>query len=245
MRTLYVTFFILIGSLSLSAVHCKDLPKNTTKDDKVIQEERKVETFDAIGLSTSGDVKLVQGSPQKVVVEGSAGDLEKIVTVVEGGKLKLKTKPGSWHIGKITYYITVENIKNLSISGSGSIISDNAIHAESLGLEISGSGSILLADLTAISSIGSHISGSGSIKVSGKGQAKKQEIHISGSGAVISNQLQVQNAEVHISGSGNCKVAVSDRLEVKVSGSGDVYYTGKPVIEASISGSGKLKETTF
>lgn len=247
MRTMYIILFVLIGGFSLSAINCKDVTSNysSSRDDKVIQEERKVEKFDGIGLSTSGDVKLVQGTPQKVVVEGAASDVEKIETVVEGSKLKIKTKHGSWHIGKVTYYITMENVKDLSISGSGSIIADNAVSADDLTFGISGSGNILLADLKAVNNVESHISGSGSITVSGKTQAKKHEIHISGSGDVIASQLQTQDANVHISGSGNCKLAVSNRLEVRVSGSGDVYYSGKPVIDASISGSGKLKETTF
>ena len=247
MRTQYIILFVLIGSLSISAINCKDVTSNysSSRNDKVIQEERKVEKFEGIGLSGSGDVKLIQGSPQKVIVEGAAADIEKIETVVEGSKLKIKTKRGSWHIGKLTYYITTENVKDLSISGSGSIIADNSIIADGLALSISGSGNILLADLKAVNEVESHISGSGSITVSGKTQAKKHEIHISGSGDVFASQLQTQDADVHVSGSGNCKLVVSNRLEVRVSGSGDVYYSGKPIIDASISGSGKLKETTF
>jgi len=247
MRTAYILLFALIGSVSLSAINCKDLTINysSSRDDKVIQEERKVGTFDGIGLSTSGDVKLIQGSPQKVVLEGAPSDLEKIETEVDGSKLKIKTKHGSWHIGKVTYYITMENIKELSISGSGSIIADNAVSVHDVSLSISGSGNILLADVKTANNIESHISGSGSITVSGNTQAKKHEIHISGSGDVIASKLQAEAADVHISGSGNCKLAVSGRLEVRVSGSGDVYYSGKPVVDASISGSGKLKETTF
>lgn len=247
MRTFYILLLFISGTLSLSAINCKDVTSNTfsTKDDKVIQEERKVSSFDGIGLSTSGDVKLVQGSPQKVVLEGAASDLEKIETVVEGSKLKIRTKSGTWHVGKVTYYITVENIKELSISGSGSIVADQAVKLSDASFHISGSGNIHLANVKTADNLESHISGSGSITLAGDASSKRHEVHISGSGDVLAGKLQVQEGDIHISGSGNCKMAVSGKLQVRVSGSGDVYYSGKPVIDASISGSGKLRETTF
>lgn len=248
MRTLYIVMLVIIGVVSMSAINCKDVGNNTyssTRDDKVIQEERKVETFTGIGLTTSGNVILVQGSPQKVVVEGAASDVEKIVTEVEGRKLKLKTKPGSWRMGKVTFYITMENIDDLSISGSGSIKAEGTVNAGDLDLGISGSGDIYLADLKSANNVNTHISGSGTIKLAGRTQAKKLEVHNSGSGDIYASELQVQDANIRISGSGNCKVNVTGRLEVRVSGSGSVYYTGRPVIDASVSGSGKVKEMSM
>jgi len=247
MKKKYSFLIVLAVSVSLSVVNCRNVThtSSNTADDKVISDERTVGPFEGIGLAASADIKLVQGSPQKVVVEGAAEDVEKIVTEVEGSKLKITTKHGTWHLGKVTCLITMENIKELSISGSGSIMAEKAISVNDLELGISGSGDITLADVTRAAEVESHISGSGTITLSGKAEAKKHEVHISGSGDVKSEKFHAQDAEVHISGSGNCNLAVSGKLQVRVSGSGDVYYTGKPVIDASISGSGKLKETTF
>lgn len=240
MRTIYITLFILIGAFSLSAINCNVSTSSSQQDDKTTKKEvRTVEKFDGIGLGISADVKLTQGSPQNVTIEGSAKDLEKIVTELDGSTLKIGTKPGSWHVNKVTIYITMESVKNLQLSGSGSIVAQNAITADNLELHISGSGSLEIADLKA-ANINSHVSGSGSIKLSGKG-SEKHEVNISGSGDVIANELSTKDVDIHISGSGDCKVNATDKLVARVSGSGDVYYSGKPQIDANVSGSGKIK----
>jgi hypothetical protein len=245
MRTTYIAI-ILIGTLSLTAFNCNiSTSSSSRQDDKFKKDVRTVEKFDGIGLGISADVKLTQGSPQNVTIEGNANDLEKIITEIDGSTLKIRSKPGSWHMNKVTVYITMESVKNLHISGSGSVIAQNTISTDNLDLHISGSGSLEISDLKA-GSISSHISGSGKIKLSGKSAAtQRHEIHISGSGDVLASELLTQNVDVHISGSGNCKINASTKLSARVSGSGDVYYSGKPLIDASVSGSGKIKEMSL
>ena len=243
MRTTYIAI-ILIGTLSLTAFNCNvSTSSSSRQDDKFKKDVRTVEKFDGIALGISADVKLTQGSPQSITIEGNANDLEKIITETDGSTLKIRAKPGSWHMNKVTVYITMESVKNLHISGSGSVIAQNTISTDNLELHISGSGSLEISDLKA-GSISSHISGSGKIKLSGK-SAERHEIHISGSGDVLANELLTQNVDVHISGSGNCKINASTKLSARVSGSGDVYYSGKPLIDASVSGSGKIKEMSL
>jgi hypothetical protein len=243
MKKFYIILFVLIGTVSLSAINCNISSSYSHQDDGSIKKEvRTVDKFDGIDLATSADIKLTQGSPQSVTLEGRAKDLEKIVTEIKGSNLRIDTKSGSWNVKKITIYITVENINELHISGSGSIVAQNQINTNNLSLHISGSGSLEIGDLKALN-INSHISGSGSVKLSGKSaEVKQHEVHISGSGDVVANELQTQTVDVHISGSGGCKVNASDKLVARISGSGCVYYSGKPVIDASVSGSGKVKE---
>ncbi|HEX2936805.1 MAG TPA: head GIN domain-containing protein [Bacteroidales bacterium] len=206
------------------------------------REVRNVDKFSAIGLSVSADVYVTQGSPQKVELEGAASDLEKIVTEVDGNKLKIKTQPGTWHVGKVKAYITVENINSLSVSGSGSLFIEKSLETDELNLAVSGSGSIDVKNLKA-NSIESAISGSGEIRLSGGGKVvESQRIAISGSGDLYAESLETRDAEVHVSGSGECKLFVSGKLDASVSGSGDVYYKGEAVVKAHVSGSGKVRK---
>lgn len=249
MRTIYIILCVLIATVSLSAINCdydtsssKSFSRDNKEDKTVKKEERTVEKFNAVGMGISADVKLTQGSPQSLVIEGAVKDLEKIITETDGSTLKIKSKPGSWHVGKVTVYITMEEVKELKISGSGSIVANSAVNTDELYMSVSGSGSINISELTA-AILHSHISGSGSIDLAGKGaETKSHDIHISGSGDLSVPELPTQDINVHISGSGNCKVMASNKLTARVSGSGDVYYKGKPVVDAKVSGSGKIKE---
>lgn len=216
--------------------------ENSSGSQENTKETRNVEKFSAIGLSVSADVYVTQGSPQKVELEGAVSDLEKIVTEVDGNTLKIRTKPGSWRIGNVKVYITVENINSLAVSGSGSLYVEKSLETGNLTLAVSGSGSVNINNLKA-NAVVSTISGSGKISLSGSGnQVSSQTIAISGSGDLYAESLETRDAEVHVSGSGECHLFVSGKLQASVSGSGDVYYKGEPVVKAHVSGSGKVRK---
>ncbi|MDP4209430.1 MAG: head GIN domain-containing protein [Bacteroidota bacterium] len=231
--------FLLSVSL-LIVTSCSNCSISSSSTDKNLKkEERSLNTFDGIDLGVSADVRLTQGE-QKLTLEGAASDLEKIITKLNGSKLIIKTRPGTWHIGKITIYISMEEVKNLEISGSGSINAESSIETSDLKLNIAGSGSIKIAELKA-SGVKSEIAGSGSIHLSGKESIESLNIEIAGSGDILTENLSTKNAKIEIAGSGSCKVYVTEKLDVQIAGSGDVYYKGRPAINSSTAGSGKLK----
>ncbi|QDA59855.1 head GIN domain-containing protein [Hymenobacter jejuensis] len=202
------------------------------------REVRQVASFTEIGFATSGNVVLRQGSPQKVEVEGEPADLAQLETVVNGNKLRIRTRD-NWHgnLGKITVYITVPTINALSVSGSGMMKAATSIKASTLNLSVSGSGRLELPTLQA-SRLSSSLSGSGSITLAGA--CPTHEISISGSGDVNATDLKSDVATVSISGSGDCKISASKTLKASIIGSGDVYVNGNPQISTSIIGSGKV-----
>ncbi|NJO69723.1 MAG: DUF2807 domain-containing protein, partial [Bacteroidetes bacterium] len=204
-------------------------------------ETRKADTFKSIDLAISANVILKQGGPQSVVLEGDADDIEKIVTEVSGSELKIKTRPGSWNIGKITVYITMQEVQDLKISGSGSIKAETAIQSGKLELVISGSGNIHLPDLSA-QDVSAVISGSGNISYSGNSAADKSEVVVTGSGNINAEGFSTKDAQVTITGSGNCRVNAQENLNVQITGSGSVFYKGKALINANVTGSGKVRQ---
>lgn len=231
--------FLLFVSL-LIVTSCSNCSINSSSSDKNLKkEERSLSSFNGIDLGVSADVRLTQGE-QKLTLEGAASDLEKITTKLDGSNLIIKTRPGTWHVGKIKIYISMEEIKNLEISGSGSINAESLIETADLKLNIAGSGSIKIAELKA-SEVKSEIAGSGSIYLSGKESIESHNIEIAGSGDILTENLSTKNAKIEIAGSGSCKVYVTEKLDVQIAGSGDVYYKGRPAINSSIAGSGKLK----
>ncbi|WP_180335715.1 head GIN domain-containing protein [Labilibaculum filiforme] len=208
-------------------------------------ETRTIGSFESISLSIQAKVFITQENSTSVKIKGDADDLEEIITEVEDGTLKIKRKKNkSWgwnsSFKNIEVYISSSQIKNISVSGSGTIQAKSTIETDDAKYVISGSGNIFIEDLVATNAA-CHISGSGDIHLKGE-LIEALEIHISGSGNVDAGYLKTENVDVHVSGSGNSKVYVTKKLTARVAGSGDIYYRGKPdSIDSKSAGSGSIK----
>ena len=206
------------------------------------KEERDVASFTGVSLSISADVLLTQGSPRKVIIEADESSLEKIITEVQNGELKIK-KEQAWrqNLKNVTIWITVPEIDGLYLSGSGSIIAEKTLTAGELEIKVSGSGKI---DLQALKGDEIDVAVSGSGKVFLTGNADEMGIRISGSGGILAESLEVSECSVQISGSGSCEVNATGELDAKISGSGSVTYFSNPQVDAVVSGSGRVRKGT-
>jgi len=207
----------------------------------VISETRNVDIFDSVDFRGHGDLHLAQGKESVLRLEGERDLLDKYRTYVESGQLIIELEPWQkiWGRKSINVYITMQAVKGLRISGSGSIIGKSPITSDKLVIRVNGSGDIDL-EIEA-KELESRISGSGEILL--KGVVKSHEYQISGSGKLKGYDLVTENLIIKISGSGKCEVFVSNKLDVKVSGNGKVYYRGNPkIVNQRISGSGTIRK---
>lgn len=119
-------------------------------------------------------------------------------------------------------YVSVKNINELQVNGSGKIISENSIASDILSLGVSGSGSI---DIDIKGNIlKGDLSGAGNISL--KGYASSLDLVNSGSGSVTAFNCPIEQAKVKVSGSGNTELNVSNSLEALVVGSGSIKHKG-------------------
>jgi hypothetical protein len=227
------------------------------------KKELKLEPFSRISFRAEGKLYLRQGSPQKVEVEGDRDYIDELDIRVEGDRLTMGRD--SWNFwnwnnssNKVTIYVTVPDIKSLSVSGSGDLIGETKITSRDLELKVSGSGSMVL-EADASGAIDADVSGSGDIEL--KGKSKDFESHVSGSGKVkltisvadratfgLSGSGKViasgsaQEVKATISGSGEVLAAdlVVDKCDVRITGSGDVEINVNKELDANISGSGSV-----
>ncbi|MEP1093922.1 MAG: head GIN domain-containing protein [Cyclobacteriaceae bacterium] len=199
--------------------------------------------FSEFSFAVAGNVYLMQGSEEKVEVECSDETFDKLVFDLSGDRLTIRRERNlNWRDGlrnsDLDVYITMKDIERLTVSGSGTISSENQLNTDDLRLSVSGSGDMEL-DLNS-SEVDIHISGSGSIRLDGT--ADKTEASISGSGKVKAEDMKSRIFEASISGSGNCYVYATEEVRAKISGSGNVYYDGNPErVNGNSSGSGKVK----
>lgn len=201
-------------------------------------------SFNELSLGISAIVYLKQGSSDEVLIKCDDDVLNKIQFELKGERLVIKRKPNisrnsRWRKSSVLIYVTMSDIKRLSMNGSGYIKNEDGLDIGDIKLSVSGSGKILLnmdAD-----EVNANISGSGSIDL--LGSAKSLGVKISGSGRVKAEEMTIASVTASISGSGSCYVTVTDAVEANISGSGSVYYAGDPKrVTGNSSGSGKLKK---
>ena len=247
----FLTTFLLTFLLITSTV-CAFAKHNTAIKDTTETVDPGLSGFDRIKIAGPFDVHLVQGAAESVKLEVPADVKGRITAKMSGSTLKIHNAHDNWsqgykswysdksvwhHHKKIVVYITVKDLKGITISGSGDVIFTDGINANKLKLRVRGSGNAL--GKIEVKTIKSHISGSGSIKLSCS--AENSTVRIFGSGNFIARDLATLSCAAHISGSGKAEVNASDKVNAAVYGSGRVSYTGAAkTIKKTKSGSGEI-----
>ena len=227
-------FLLLI--LALSAAGCNVRVIRGSGD--VVTEDRAVSDFNHIVLSGSGRVVITQTGSESLSVETDDNIMEYIKTEVNGRTLELgfENMVAAVSTTRLVYYVQVDDLDELTISGSGSIEMD-LLETDRLDITISGSGNVQVVELAA-DEVDALISGSGEIMLAG--EASSQDVRISGSGEYLAGDLCSADIEVSISGSGDATLCASESLDASINGSGSVNYYGRPSIKLTGNGSGDL-----
>lgn len=203
-----------------------------------------VSDFSGVSLKTSADVYITPGNTFKVTVEGDEETLEDTDIYVRGGMLIIDNKDNnfSWFGNRnrdLEVMITMPKLEEVSVSGSGNLVTKGKFSSERLELNVSGSGDLEIeADARQTEA---SISGSGKIYI--KGSTDRLDMSISGSGRIRGEDFKAKTCYAKISGSGSCEIYVEEEIDAKISGSGSIYYDGNPQrVNSHSSGSGKVRK---
>jgi|APTNR8051073442_1049403.scaffolds.fasta_scaffold00532_2 hypothetical protein len=212
-------FALLLGSAFFLPSAYSQWGSGIKGEGPVVKKEISLSAIEGIGLGISGTVYLTQGSSQKIEIEAQQNIIDNIKQEVKNGSWSINYQKNVRGHDGVKIYVTIPNVKALSIGGSGKILGQNSFNnIDNLALSIGGSGMIELA-----------------------GNAKNVKVSIGGSGSVKASKLKTETCNVSIGGSGDCFVEVSESLKASVAGSGDVYYKGRPKVDSSIAGSGRVQ----
>jgi hypothetical protein len=210
---------------------------------ETVKEERALSNFSAVNLAVPADLYLSQGDSYSFTIEGDKNFLAEIITEVKGNTLVIKTEGWintGWGNRKVQIHITMPEVEELAVAGSGDIEAKTPIQAKDLTAKVSGSGDIFLPKLDVVN-LDIFVSGSGDVEISGDNDAQDVKVRVTGSGDVNLNSIQFENAEVSISGSGDVYLVATESLKARVVGSGDVVYSGNPLVDGKVTGSGHIQ----
>jgi hypothetical protein len=213
-------------------------------------ETRNIENFDKINFKDFGTLVLSQGEHEALTIEASEELLAELESEVNNGTLTLGLA-GDWfdRIGKaistllssedrkVTYHLTVVDLRKISISGQCKLTC-TSLETEALQVNISGLSTMNFSQLDC-DQLNLNISGRG--EFSAAGRATEQTLKISGSGDIHTTELACERARISISGQGNATIRAEEELDITISGMGQINYYGRPRLRQTISGMGKAK----
>jgi Putative auto-transporter adhesin, head GIN domain len=182
-------------------------------------EVRPVDKFTAIRLSNGGKLIVERTGSESLTITADDNLVDLFTSEVRDGTLYLSVAKGKSLSGQLPVYkITVGGLRELDVSGSGSVDATK-LEGESLSVAISGSGTANFA-----------------------GRVDGLTASVSGSGSFNAADLKAKHAKVAVSGSGDLIVNASETLDARVSGSGSIRYIGAPKLTSNVSGSGTIKQ---
>ena len=210
---------------------------------KFKKDDRVVKNFNGVAAGGPINVIITIGNTESLRFEGDAEAIATLISEVKGNVLIIRPQNSwtSWakkyENKKITAYVTAKTIKNLTMSGNGSMNVNGKINEQSLAVTLSGSGSITAN--AEVNDFTGTISGSGKLKITGN--SNSATLTLSGSGS-FSKGLSVDRLTAVVSGSGSITIEAENSISAVISGSGSVNYTGNPSIEKTLIGSGRVNK---
>ncbi|WP_296705497.1 head GIN domain-containing protein [Algoriphagus sp.] len=172
--------------------------------------------FDKISISGPVNLRIKQGSVQKVTVFAEPELMQPIRYKVVSGELEIgydnnitcfNTNFGVWIV------ITVPDINEIQASGENIIESDGDLDLDNLFINAEGKSTMNL-----------------------KGKVNSQTIFSSGQTVVNNFNLLTQSTTLDISGEGNLEVSCEEELDIDVDGVSTISYKGNPSITQKVSG---------
>ena len=224
---------------------------------KIVSKSMALPEFHSIAFLGRGSLYLTQGPERGVVIETDDNLIDLYKAKVIDGVLRLGFKKNSLVTPtRVEVRLSAQQLRTITLNGSGRLVGMNTISGDELKLAINGSGDASLKTRVPrvwVRASGSgdanlHLdceeiwvesSGSGRVRLSGK--AARQSILLAGSGDYLAAGLINDDASIRIAGSSDARLWTKRLLEARLFGSGNLYYKGKPQLNSMLMGTGTIK----
>jgi hypothetical protein len=220
----------------INALACGVLGGPNKGSGNIIKGEVPVKGFSGVTFATAGNLIVEVGSAEELRIEVDDNLLAQYDVSVDSKMLTIKLKDGAQvePTEEVNFYLTVEELDTLVVSGAGKV-EIGSLNTDQFSVDLSGSGDVTMEGLTA-DSLEVTLSGSGNLEIA-SGYVDEQSVTISGSGMYEAEGLQSASATVEVSSSGSLTLWATQDLVVTGSGSGIVEYKGTPQLssEGSVS----------
>jgi len=194
-------------------------------------ENRNLKDYNSIKVSSGIDLYLRMGETEEVKVVADGDIIDKVITEVKDGTLKIYMKQNNnWNWGTTKsrkVYVSVKTLERLDASSGSDVNSENTLTGESLKVSAS-SGSDVNIDIH-YKNFSLDTSSGSDARISGK--TKHFEAESSSGSDIKAQDLESVICKVSVSSGSDATVNVSDELYANASSGGDVRYYGNPQVK--------------
>jgi len=196
------------------------------------RQARQLSGFHGISVSSGIDLNLTQKHVEEVFVEANSDDLDKIITKVEDGILKIYIKDKSWlglnwNKEPRKVYVSFKTLDKLDASAGSDVNSAAVLKLDKLDLDVS-SGSDVKLELDAKQLRVNSSSGS---DVSLNGKAEVAEVSASSGSDITAGDLETKKCSANVSSGSDISIKVTEELNADASSGGDINYSGNPKVK--------------
>lgn len=193
------------------------------------RQTRDVRGFHGISVTTGIDLYLTQKNAEEVFVEAEPDVLDKIITKVEDGILKIYMKEKSWfnlnwNNEPRKVYVSFKTLDKLEAAAGADINSQSVLKFDKLRLEASSGADITLEleanELNVASSSGSDI------RLKGKSTALQADA--SSGSDINASELETKQCKASVSSGSDIRINATEMLDANASSGGDIIYYGNP-----------------
>jgi hypothetical protein len=202
-----------------------------------------VTDFNRVRVDGPFIVTLSTGESPSAVATGSSHAIDGVSIDVQGRTLRVSPNPSAWggypgeDAGPVTIALTTHDLRDASVTGSGSIAIDEA-EAMRFDIGVSGSGSVTVGTVQAdVLNLG--LLGSGRIAIGGKAEILRATIR--GSGDLEAEGLSAEQAEVNADTAGIVVLTVTEDASVNATGSGETRIFGSADCNVKSVGAGRVR----
>ncbi len=184
---------------------------------------------------------LKQGIKNEIVVEADAEIIQRVETFINGNILIIDIHPKRpfVKVHHLKIWITVQNIEEITLNGSGDLTTLAPLKSGQLKLKINGSGDARIEMENG--SLDASINGSGNVSM--EGVRGTLILAINGSGDFLGKNIQIENADITVLGSGDVKLeGKAASLKINSNASGDINTQLMPAehMIINVKGSGDI-----
>ncbi len=200
-------------------------------ESSAVSEVRNCEVFNSIDISGNIELTLKQDSIQEVIVACEPEYLQKVITKVENGVLKVYSDELFLNrVLKVS--ITSDSIRNLMAKGACKIKTESQFVVHDFFIQLYGASQV---------DMDMNVSGLFNVEVKGaseanlKGTCKSLKINAVGASEINATDLISKSTEVFVAGASDAKVYASETLDAQAYGASEINCKGNPKVLKNIS----------
>jgi hypothetical protein len=202
----------------------------------VISEERSIDDFDGLKVSSGIDVLIKQGSEVSLTLEADENLHEAIKTEVIDNTLKIYTSKRIRKARAMKVYLVYVELNSIRVSSAGDVKGENTLETRKLDIDLSSAGDLDI-DLVA-EEVYCDISSSGDARLTGT--ADLLDADLSSAGDLYAFDLITQKCKVSCSSAGDARVHATEEFNLRSSSAGNIYYKGDGKVTAKTSSAGSV-----